>query len=102
MWDNFALLVPTFERDDVVQIRGRVKLYNGQKELALEQIIPALERDYDLSDFLPHTKYDVEKMYAELRAAVAGSRKIHGCSACCRALSMIPRSRRASNAPPRP
>ena len=71
MWDNFALLVPTFERDDVVQIRGRVKLFNGQKELALEQIVPALECDYDLSDFLPHTKYDVERMYADLRAAVA-------------------------------
>ncbi len=71
MWDNFAALVSTFERDDVVQIRGRVKLYNGQKELTIEQIIPAAERDYDLGDFLPHTKYDVEKLYADLRAAVA-------------------------------
>jgi 3'-5' exoribonuclease len=74
MWDNFAVLATTFERDDVVQIRGRVKLYNGQKELALEQIIPAVERDYVLSDFLPHTKYDVEKLYADLRAAVDGVR----------------------------
>jgi 3'-5' exoribonuclease len=72
MWDNFSALVPTFDRDDVVQIRGRVKLFNGQKELTLEQIIPVPERDYDLSDFLPHTKYDVEKMYTSLRAAVAG------------------------------
>ena len=71
MWDNFAPLAATFERDDVIQVRGRVKLFNGQKELALEQITPVLERDYDLSDFLPHTKYDIEKMYAELRAAVA-------------------------------
>ena len=74
MWDNFDVLATTFERDDVVQIRGRVKLYNGQKELALEQIIPAIERDYVLSDFLPHTKHDVEKLYAELRTAVAGVR----------------------------
>jgi 3'-5' exoribonuclease len=74
MWDNFTLLVPTFQCDDVVHIRGRVKLFNGQKELTLEQIIPAAERDYDLSDFLPHTKYDVEKLYADLRAAVAGVR----------------------------
>jgi len=72
MWENFAALAPTFEREDVVQIRGRVKLFNGQKELTLEQIVPALERDYDLSDFLPHTKYDVEKMYADLCAAVVG------------------------------
>jgi len=73
MWDNFAPLVPTFEPDDVVQVRGRVKLFNGQKELTLEQILPALERDYDLSDFLPHTKRDVEQMYAELSMAVAAT-----------------------------
>lgn len=72
MWENFAALAATFECDDVVQIRGRVKLYNGRKELALEQIVPALERDYDLSDFLAHTKYDVEKLYGELRQAIGG------------------------------
>ena len=30
---QLRILVPTFERDDVIQIRGRVKLYNGRKEL---------------------------------------------------------------------
>src|SRR5208282_6462111 len=74
MWDSFDAIAKTFERDDVVRIRGRVKLYNGQKELTLEQVIPAAERDYDLGDFLPHTKCDVEKLYAELRAAI-GERK---------------------------
>ncbi|HXX18626.1 MAG TPA: OB-fold nucleic acid binding domain-containing protein [Candidatus Acidoferrum sp.] len=72
MWDNFEAIAKTFERDDVVRVRGRVKLYNNQKELTLDQIIPAAERDYDLADFLPHTKYDVEKLYAALKAAVAG------------------------------
>jgi 3'-5' exoribonuclease len=71
MWDNFEAIAKTFECDDVVVIRGRVKLYNGQKEVTLEQIIPAEERDYDLGDFLAHTKYDVEKLYADLRASIA-------------------------------
>lgn len=74
MWDNFEALAKTFEADDVVQIRGRVKLYNGQKEMTLEQIVPAAVRDYDLSDFLAHTKYDVEKLFVELTAAIAGVR----------------------------
>jgi 3'-5' exoribonuclease len=72
MWDNFAAIEKTFERDDVVQVRARVKIYNGEKELTLEQIAPAQERDYDLADFLPHTKFDVEQLYSGLRAAVAG------------------------------
>ncbi|MGH9747369.1 MAG: 3'-5' exoribonuclease YhaM family protein [Candidatus Acidiferrales bacterium] len=71
MWDNFAAIASTFECDDVVQIRGRVKLYNGQKELTLEAVIPSSERDYELADFLPHTKFDVEELYSRLRAAVA-------------------------------
>lgn len=71
MWDNFAALAATFERDDVILIRGRAKLYNGQIELTLEQIVPAAERDYDLADFLPHTKHDIEKMFAGVQAAVA-------------------------------
>jgi 3'-5' exoribonuclease len=72
MWDNFEGIAQTFECDDVVMIRGRVKLYRGEKEMTLEQIIPAEEREYDLGDFLAHTKYDVEKLYAELRASIAG------------------------------
>ena len=72
MWDNFEAIAKTFECDDVVVIRGRVKLYNGVKEVTLEQIIPAEEREYDLGDFLAHTKFDVEKLYSELRAAIAG------------------------------
>jgi 3'-5' exoribonuclease len=71
MWDQFAAVEKTFERDDVVQVRARVKIYNGQKELTLEQVIPAAERDYDLGDFLPHTKCDVEQLYGDLRAAIA-------------------------------
>jgi 3'-5' exoribonuclease len=77
MWENFTAIVGTFERDDVVQIRGRVKLYNGQKELTLEAVLPSSERDYELSDFLPHTKYDVEELYSRLRAAVAGMQNPH-------------------------
>jgi 3'-5' exoribonuclease len=70
MWDNFDTLVTTFDRDDVVHIRGRVKTYNGEKELTIEQIVPAQEREYEMGDFLPHTRFDVERMYAELRATV--------------------------------
>src|SRR5208282_1331029 len=71
MWDNFEAQAKTFEADDVVQIRGRVKLYNGQKEMTLEQIVPAAAHDYELADFVAHTKYDVEKLFGELAAAVA-------------------------------
>lgn len=71
MWNNFEPILKTFERDDVVQVRARVKLYNNQKELTLEQIVPVADRDYDIADFLPHTPHDVEKLFAKLRASIA-------------------------------
>ncbi len=72
MWDNFAGLVDTFACDDIVRVRGRVKLYNNEKELTIEQILVAVETDYALDDFLPHTKQDVEKLLAQLREQIAG------------------------------
>lgn len=70
MWENFLPLAETFDAGDVIQIRGRVKLYNNRLEVALEQIVPVPENAYDLVDFLPHTKYDVDVMYGRVLAAV--------------------------------
>ena len=40
-----------FERDDVVKVRARAKLYNDQLELTVEQRIPVAEKDYELARF---------------------------------------------------
>lgn len=72
MWDNYTGLLETFACEDIVRVRGRVKLYNNAKELTIEQILIAVETDYALDDFLPHTKHDVEKLFAQLREEVAG------------------------------
>lgn len=71
MWENFAEIAATFDRDDIVKVRGRVKVYNEEKELTLDEILPAQEIEYDLADFLPHTKENVEGLYARLREFVA-------------------------------
>ncbi len=71
MWDNYTGLLETFACEDIVRVRGRVKLYNNAKELTIEQILIAVETDYALEDFLPHTKYDVEKLFAQLRGEIA-------------------------------
>ena len=72
MWDNFAEVAASFECDDVVKVRARVKLYHGRNELTVEQIRLAAESEYELEDFIPHTKQDVEKLYARL-AEIASS-----------------------------
>ncbi|MFZ0334552.1 MAG: OB-fold nucleic acid binding domain-containing protein [Candidatus Acidiferrales bacterium] len=74
MWDNFAELAQTFEREDVVRVRGRVKLYRGERELTVDQILLAVEADYALDDFLPHTKQDVQQLYSQLREEISAIR----------------------------
>lgn len=71
MWENFEPLLATFDSGDVVRIRARAKLYNGRLELSVEQVTPVPESAYDLADFLPHTKYDIETLYAGLLSAIA-------------------------------
>lgn len=70
MWDKFEDAVALFGCDDIVKVQGRAKLYNDQIELTVEQVLPAQDNDYDLADFFPHTKEDVDKLYAKLRSAV--------------------------------
>lgn len=72
MWDNYTGLLETFACEDIVRVRGRVKLYNNAKELHIDQILLAVETDYTLDDFLPHTKHDVERLFAQLREEIAG------------------------------
>jgi len=73
MWENFEKASAQFGCDDVVRVQGRAKLYNDEIELSVEQVLPAQESEYDLADFLPHTKENVEALYAKLRAAVAAA-----------------------------
>lgn len=70
MWDNFTELVRTFDCDDIVRVRGRVDVYQEERQLILEHILLAVEGDYALDDFLRHTQHDVQQLYAQLREAV--------------------------------
>jgi 3'-5' exoribonuclease len=66
MWTKFEVMVQDVARDDFVKVEGRVELYRDKPQLALLQFRKAKPEEIELADFLPHTKEDVEKMYAEL------------------------------------
>jgi 3'-5' exoribonuclease len=74
MWDNFAGIISTFACDDVIRVRGRAKLYNDQIEITLEQILPVTEKEYDLQDFLPHTRENIDVLLAKLHEHIAAVR----------------------------
>jgi 3'-5' exoribonuclease len=71
MWDGFDQSAATFERDDFVKIQARVENYRNKIQLSIEKIRRADESEVDAADFFPHTKEDVEALYARLLEFVA-------------------------------
>src|SRR5262245_13028533 len=70
MWTKFETAAQDVAREDIVKVEARVELYRDRTQLALLQIRKARPDEIELSDYLPHTKEDVEKMWAEVLAHV--------------------------------
>src|SRR6201994_4042451 len=66
MWDQFEAIAKDVNRDDFVKVQGRVEIYRNRPQLAVIQVRVARPDEIDIADYLPHTPYDVEKMWAEL------------------------------------
>jgi 3'-5' exoribonuclease len=66
MWDQFESAVKDVNRDDFVKVQARVEIYRNRPQLALLQLRLAKPEEIDLTDFLPQTKAEVAKLYAQL------------------------------------
>ena len=66
MWDQFDAVVKDVNRDDFVKVQARVEIYRNKPQLSLQNLRLAKPEEIDLADFLPQTKSDVGKLYAEL------------------------------------
>jgi 3'-5' exoribonuclease len=70
MWDNFADVASAFEEGDVVKVRGEVCRYNSRLQLNLEKLRPAATDEFELADYVPHTRKDVEELWSALVRSV--------------------------------
>src|SRR5215468_4611916 len=66
MWDLFETAAKDVSRDDFVKVQARVEVYRDRPQLAILQLRLARPEEIDLADFLPHTKEDVGKLWAQL------------------------------------
>lgn len=70
MWDNVSLFANKFKEHDLVSVRGKVQLYNGNLQIIVHRIESIPNSDASLADFIPHTERDIETMYAEVLATI--------------------------------
>jgi 3'-5' exoribonuclease len=66
MWDQFEAIAKEFARDDFVKVQARVEIYRNRPQLSLLQVRRAKPEEVDLADFLPHTREDIPKLWAQL------------------------------------
>ena len=76
-WDNFEESIESFDRDDIVFVRGMVNVYRNHLQLAIHRVRPCEAREIDLSHYFPTTRHSVEEMFAELLAVVRGFSNAH-------------------------
>src|SRR5256885_14829223 len=73
MWDQFDAAAKNINRDDFVKVNARVEIYRNKPQLSLQQLRLAKPEEVDLADFLPHTKEDIGKLYAQLQEHAASN-----------------------------
>jgi len=52
MWNNAVETSKRFEVGDVVNVRGRVSVYQGRNQLVVEQVVPLRDGEYDIEDLV--------------------------------------------------
>ena len=67
MWDRIDAVATQIQAGDIIEVKARVGVYKNKPQLSLDAVRLASPEVVDLADFLPHTKEDVEKLFAELR-----------------------------------
>lgn len=70
VWD--AAVAGDFEPGDVVKIKGQVCRYNEKLQVNIDKIRRSAANEYELGDFVPQTERDIDGMWTELQAWVAG------------------------------
>src|SRR6266403_2591910 len=68
MWDQIEAVTREVDREDIVKVQGRVEIYRGKPQFAVQQMRKAKPEEVDLADYLPSTKEDVEKLFKQLLA----------------------------------
>lgn len=77
MWDNVADVLEAFDRDDFVKVKGLIQIFHNRPQLTIHKLRRMDDSEIEFGDYFPCTKRDIEQMWTELRALVAGFTNPH-------------------------
>jgi 3'-5' exoribonuclease len=73
-WDNFEETIDTFDRDDIVFVRGLVNSYRNHLQISIHRMRLCQPGEVDLTHYFPTTRFDVDEMFRELLQFIAAFR----------------------------
>ena len=71
IWNADSAGISDFEPMDYVFVNGEAKTFNGNLQIDIRQIRKADESEYNLEDFIPTSKQDVEVMFDSILKCVS-------------------------------
>ncbi len=77
VWEDAAEVAEGFDKDDFVSLKARAQGFQGRTQLNVSSIRRCHETDLELADFLPATSKNVEAMFADLNAIIAGMQDVY-------------------------
>ena len=66
IWDLASGGIADFEANDYVAVTGQITSYNGALQFKIERARKASENEYQPSDYVPTSRYDIEDMFSQL------------------------------------
>ncbi|MCY4594690.1 MAG: OB-fold nucleic acid binding domain-containing protein [Bryobacterales bacterium] len=70
MWDVREGLADQFQVNDFIDVHGRIQVYRERPQIIVHKLSAVPDDQVTLSDFMPHTKHDVEAMYAKVLSLI--------------------------------
>ncbi len=70
VWDNAGEMEKKFKKGDIVRISCRAVSFKNVLQLSITDVAPMETRDFDVADYLPVSKFDIETMFSELLAII--------------------------------
>lgn len=77
MWDNAEEAAALFNEGDAVTVRAVVEEYRGQKQLVIERLKAAEQKEMDAADLVPSSKRDINQLRDRLLEIVASVTNPH-------------------------
>ncbi len=66
VWEPNSSAIGEYAEGDFIDIVGDVSVYKGTKQISITRIRKASEEEYDLKDYVPHSRYSIEALYSAL------------------------------------